>query len=162
MIEKIFFMTNRFLIFLLAVFVMSPGMAFAQACHLDEEVIYKLRAPTLGAYNIWDGAHGEEDSDETYVYGDLLPDTGHVIVTGERYASGSKNPKLIIAEIDRRGRLVWEGVHDIDKLSHVRKLMRLDEQVVVLGALSDGPRSRAVWIGFFDLKGKHGPVRQSI
>lgn len=156
-------MTNSFFkipVFALVIILWGAGPSFAQRCDLDYEAIFKLRAPSIGAYNIWDGVHGDPNMSERYISGIVL-ENKNVFVAGERVgasdATPPKPPMLIMAEVDRRGRIVWQKDHEIEKLSRLHKIFRNGDQVVALGDIDQGkdPKARinSVWIGFFDLQG---------
>lgn len=146
-----FMRADRFLfvLFFAVVFVLLPHFAWAQRCDVDREAIFNLRDPNVGAYNIWDGVHGEQAVDERYVSGITL-DHGHVFVVGER--AGAKKD-LVFAEIDRRGRIVWEKTHQINGLDRVVKMFRHKGQAVVLAEIVRSGKVQS-WIGFFDLSGE--------
>lgn len=142
-------MVNRFLIMMVVWVMAVPVMA--QDCSVMPEVIVPLRAPSIGAYNVWDGAHGEQEMDERYVSGFTL-ENGHTLVVGER--EHAKGLQIIMAEIDRRGRVVWEKAHDVKGLSRVVKMLSQKDKAVVLAEVQDKS-----WIGFFDLQGVLGSKR---
>ncbi len=157
-------MTNSFFkipVFTLIIFLVGAGSSLAQRCDLDYEAIFKLRAPTIGAYNIWDGVHGDRSMDERYVSGIVL-ENKNVFVAGQREgevdAQPPKPPTLIMAEIDRRGRMVWEKEHNIEKLSRLHKIFKYGDQIVALGDIDQGKTPEmpinSVWIGFFNAQGE--------
>ncbi len=142
----------KILVLLFAALAFSSGEAGAQSCDLNEEVIYKLKPPTIGAYNIWDNTTDDETLDEAFVAGEVLPND-NIVVVGERIVAADKPPVMMFSEIDRRGRAVWEKTHEVQNLTHVKQMFRRGEELVVLAQISDPKVKKAVWIGFFNLEG---------
>lgn len=141
-------LANRFLVaFVFAVLAGSlAAPATAQDCTVMPEVIVPLKAPSIGAYSVWDGVHGEQKIDERFISGFTM-ENGHTFVVGER--EHAKGVQLTLAEIDRRGRVVWEKAHEMKGLSRVVKVLPYQGKAAVLAAAS-----RKSWIGFFDLQGE--------
>lgn len=135
----------------LCVFFM-PLNSYAQRCDVDVEAIFKLRTADIGAYAVWDGIHGEKNREELYV-GGALTDNGHVIVSGTRAALGKPNPELVVAEIDRRGRIVWETKRIVKGLDKVLGIVRFGDDYIVTARTTDKRKAGAIWLGFVDARG---------
>ena len=129
-----------------------PLDSYAQRCDVDVEAIFKLRSADIGAYAVWDGVHGEKDREELYVAGDLT-DNGQVIVAGTRASLGKPNPELVIAEIDRRGRVSWETKRTVKGLEKVLGMVRFGDDYIVTARIIDKDNAGAIWLGFVDAKG---------
>ena len=125
---------------------------WAQSCAIVPEAIVKLRAPEIGAFNVWDAIYGEPETQEILKTG-FVRENGHSVMAGERYHDGDKAVSLILVEYDRRGRMVWEKVHDIAELQGVVKVFEHENGFVVLANKNDGPRIDAAWLGVFDEMG---------
>ncbi|MFK7838942.1 MAG: hypothetical protein AB8B83_01305 [Bdellovibrionales bacterium] len=126
--------------------------AYAQRCDADEEAIFKLREADLGAFAVWDGVHGHEDHDDRYKAGILL-ENSHVYVAGQRGVLGKPFPELILAEVDRRGRIVWETKRKIQGLDDVLDIIRFKDDFIVTARIVEKNKRQAIWVGFFDKRG---------
>ncbi len=123
--------------------------AMAQQCDIAPAGIVKLRAPKIGAFNLWDRLYGVPEFDEGFVDG-FSRRNGHVIAVGGREIGGDtvNETRLIMAEFDQRGRKVWEAEHAVKSLQHVVKAFPHQDGFVVLAA-----QKGAAWVGVFDLDG---------
>jgi len=129
-----------------------PAQVMAQRCDVDGEAIFKLNEAEIGAFAIWDGVHGDENHEEGYAGGVLL-DHGHVVVAGTRGSLGKPYPELILAEVDRRGRVVWETKRNVKGLDQVLGSVAYGKDVLVRALVSDGRERTALWVGVFSKKG---------
>jgi len=132
--------------------VLAPFAVSAQNCVIVPESIVKLRAPEIGAFNIWDAVYGELGTEENFKAG-FVKENGHSVAVGERYSIGDESVSLLLVEYDRRGRMVWEKVHEVPELQDIIKVFEHEDGFVVLANKHDGPRIDAAWIGVFDAMG---------
>lgn len=139
------------LVFCLLESVFSQA-AHAQRCGVDFELIFKMREPSVAAYSVWDSVYGHQDQQEKFVSGVVIENTD-VVVAGERSGPDHKMAALILVEIDRRGRVVWEQTHQIAGLESVVKILRTDKGYLIIGNRLQGKKTHSVWLGFFDEKG---------
>ncbi len=142
-------MTLQICLFAMA---LMPLQAMAQRCDVDAEAIFKLNEAEIGAFAIWDGVHGDENHEEGYA-GGVLQDNGHVVVAGSRGSLGKPYPELIMAEIDRRGRVVWETKRVVKGLDKVLGSAQFGKDILVRALISDGRERTGLWVGVFDVKG---------
>ncbi len=147
--QNVFFKLFQFFALLVLFF---PKLVMAQQCNVNPEAILKLYEPDIGAFAIWDGVHGDESFDERYASGVLL-ESGHVFATGTRQSPGKPYPELIIAEIDRRGRTVWDVKHQIKGLIKPLSSVRYGENIVISALISEGKDRASFWLGVFDQNG---------
>lgn len=148
-------MTRFLFIVFIALFLLSSGPqgAQAQACVTDYELIFKMEDPEIGSYNVWDTVYGEQDKQERFVTG-LVLENRNTLVVGERFVYEGGDVDLLLAEIDRRGRTVWEKEHKIAGLSDIRRVLKNGAGYVVLGNYTPQKANRQVWLGVFDAKGE--------
>jgi hypothetical protein len=139
-----------------AVFMMVSGSyAWAQNCDYVYEVISTLRKPVIGSYNLWDTVYGDENVREDIKAVVNVADSDNVVIAVESAQHLKKVPELVLAEIDRRGRPVWEKRHNIDGLDHVVGMIRDQERFIVYGNKATDEKGRlSVWIGVFDKSGE--------
>lgn len=149
MFRTIFIMLSLFVIAL----PFSAG-AQAQNCDLATEVILKLRKPSIGAYNLWDTVYGEHESYESFKALGFALNNDNVIVAGEFAPTQEGEKSLILTEIDRRGRSVWEELIDVEGLQSVVTMLTLDDRHVVLANRTGKDGARSIWIGHFDEAGQ--------
>ncbi|MDB2683232.1 hypothetical protein N9Z27_03175 [Alphaproteobacteria bacterium] len=155
-------MINRFFIFIfLVVFALVPWRgSYAQNCFIQYESLVSFKKPFLGAYSVWDSVTGKDDYDEQFASGVRL-DNNQIVVAGLReYRDFSaigpnlKGKSLLIAEIDLRGRIVWDSYTKIAGLQEVHKILRHYDGYVVLATVQDSKgKSKAVLV-FTDGRGK--------
>jgi hypothetical protein len=148
--------SNRFfpIHFIMALSLLGIAPAWAQrapVCETDYELIINMRDAEYGSYNVWDTVSGLQDQQERFKSG-LVVDSGQTVVAGERYAHPDAPVSVVLAEIDRRGRILWEAVHEIKNLIHVEKVLLAKDGYVVVGTREVKGR-RSVWLGFFDVTG---------
>jgi len=132
--------------------LMLPSLAVAQRCDIDEEAIFKLRKADIGAYAIWDGLHGHDSKDQRYAAG-VLQGNGHVFAVGSVDALGMPNPEMVLSEVDRRGRIVWENKRKIKGLEAVLSAVRFKDDVIVMARVLERRDRYALWVGFFNARG---------
>ncbi len=149
-------MINRyFLIF--AVFFTGPAPVLAAGlprdCSLQAELIFELTKAEYGAYNVWDADYGEMETDERFVSASVL-ESGNIVAVGEIAAYGKPNIKVALAEIDQRGRIVWDVSQDVAGLQSLKKMLATPGGFAVMGAVKDKAGRPSVWLGFFDKAGK--------
>ncbi|MGQ0526934.1 MAG: hypothetical protein ACT4OY_02710 [Alphaproteobacteria bacterium] len=111
-----------------------------------------MRDPQMGSFNLWDTVYGEQTGTERFRSAVPLM-SGYTLAAGEKTVGGNGALQLLLAEIDHRGRIVWEKTHDIPDLKSVVKLLNRPDGVLVLGGTSSGSTSN-IWLGLFDLKGE--------
>ncbi|MGH1399416.1 MAG: hypothetical protein ACRBCT_09400 [Alphaproteobacteria bacterium] len=134
----------RYITLLTAALLFAPP-AMAQQCATTPEAIIKLRIPEIGAFSLWEKEYGKPEFDEQFTSG-FARKNGHVIAAGERKTADKTH--LIIAELDQRGRKVWEAEHTPKSLQRVVKTFAHKDGFIILAAQKD-----AAWIGMFDFEG---------
>lgn len=144
-------MIRSLCVLFIALLVAMPH-AYAQNCARNFEEIVPLRAPDIGAYNVWDAIHGEDTVDERYVSG-FKHENNHIIAAGERVRIQDDYVRLILTEFDRRGRPVWDKTHSITGLFEVVKAFSYGDGFVVLGNKKNKDDVSSGWIGFFNFEG---------
>ena len=140
-------------VFASSMFVSQVAAQEAVSCSAEYEVMMRLRSPSSGSYSVWDGTYGNDVNDEGFIGGELLSN-GHVIVAGQKPAGADGVDHLVLLEMDRRGRTVWQKAHDIKGLQSVRHMMRLGTNFVVSGDIRTSKSLEQVWLGFFNAKGE--------
>lgn len=146
---------------LLSVCCAASFPARAQNCDTVYEVIETLRKQDLGTYSLWDTMYGEKTMRESFDALDLSMGTENVIAAGMRAVNRASDRSLLLVEIDRRGRPVWEKDIEVKGLERVVKIMTMDDLYAVLANRKDEKSGRKnVWIGLFDKEGalKHEAV----
>ncbi|MGB0720470.1 MAG: hypothetical protein ACPGRX_08350 [Bdellovibrionales bacterium] len=141
---------------------LCPVAVYAQRCDVDYEAIIKLKAPHIGAYNLWDGVHGDQGGhglEERYVSSAVMPN-GDIFAVGEQYSTlsageGAKDGALALrlAEIDRRGRVVWQTIHAVKALENVVKVIAVKDRYFVFANRILGQSLSSIWVGEFDAAG---------
>lgn len=148
-------MKSKYCIFcllsLLCAFFAAP--AAAQKCTADYEVINYLRKPEIGSYNVWDTIYGERVPLEEFTSGLKAVEGGNVVVAGARRGYEEGDARVLLMEIDRRGRSVWEQTHVVEHLRNVKLILHDKSGYIVMGDQKSGKKNTRVWIGFFDAKG---------
>lgn len=148
-------MINRFLVLFLLIGALAlPQAAFAQNCGVQAEAIIKLRAPSFGSYNVWDTIHGETETHERFKSG-LALDNGDILAVGERiYPDKGDKKSLLLIEIGRNGRVLWEEEHEMPATPEIIKVEPHDKGMVILANIKPLKGRPYIWMGFFDLQGK--------
>lgn len=147
----------RTIFIMLSLFLMALpflGSAQAQNCTLVPEVILKLRKPSIGAYNLWDTAYGTHKSYESFEALGFALHNDNVIAAGEFAPNQEAEKSLILTEIDRRGRPVWEEMIDLEGLENIVTMLTLDDRHVVLANRTGKDGARSIWVGYFDEAGQ--------
>lgn len=148
-------MTNNFIYFIfLALFaVFLPGVLYAQnSCNPDHELIFELRSPVEGSYNIWDAVYGAQDEQELFLSG-LVLESANTLVVGERFGAAEGPRELVLAEFDRRGRVVKEQAQPVKDLQQVLKILSVPGGYAVVANKAEKTR-RSIWLGFFNAEWK--------
>ncbi|MCK6417372.1 MAG: hypothetical protein L6Q57_00315 [Alphaproteobacteria bacterium] len=134
-------------------FAVLSVSAVAAECGIDYQMIVNMQRPERISYNVWDNIYGHQDYEERFVSG-LGEESGGVIVVGEKYKSDQEFVDLVLAQINRRGRVEWQQIHAIPALVHVQKIVRLANHFAVMGETKDKQKeSKQIWVGYFDSKG---------
>lgn len=136
-----------------AVGVLANMPARAQNCDLIYEMIVELREPKWGANNLWDTVYGEIDETEEFKGAVNSIDDRQIVAVAEVTKKDVTGKHLLVAEIDRRGRTVWEKHHKINGLERVIKILSDDKNYIVLAQTSNANDKKALWLGFFDKQG---------
>jgi len=147
----------RTIIIMLSLFTLALPFsvgAQAQNCDLATEVILKLRKPSIGAYNLWDTVYGEHESFESFEALGFALNNDNVIAAGEFAPNEGGEKSLILTEIDRRGRPVWEELISVEGMQDVVTMLTLDDRHVVLANRTGKDGARSIWIGHFDEAGQ--------
>ncbi len=144
-------MSYKISFFTLIILIFSPFQGWAQNCEAHYEQIVEMKRPKIGSYNVWDTIYGKQDLQEKFKTG-LVIKNRNMVVAGERFSYEEGPVTLILAEIDRRGRPVWEASHEIEALRNVKKIERHEKGYIVLGNIGT-KKSSKLWLGFFDEKG---------
>ena len=148
-------MTNRFFIVLSFLGVLfSVSSAFAQSCDVQYELIFRMREPTYGAYNVWDTLYGERDVEERFVSG-VYKASENIVLAGERWdqMKGKDSLSLLLVGLGRNGRLQWEKFHEIPGLYEVVKMLPVGDKYLILANIQDKAGKKKVWLGVFDQAG---------
>lgn len=150
-------MTNRyFYSFAALVFSMlvCVPQGFAQNCEAERELIFKMNAPRVGSYNVWDAHVGEQDSTERMVSG-FFDETGLLVVAGELIPKDeSGRVELVVAGLGRRGRLMWSVKPELKGLTEVVKILPEGKGFIVFANYAAGKDKSGIWLGHFDAVGK--------
>ena len=125
----------------------------AQQCVVVENMIAELRDPDLGAFNIWDSIYGDINSKEKFIAGTSLPN-GRFFMVGQRLGFSGKEIELIIFEVDKRGRPLWENKHDIDGLHEITNLLKVDDKFLLIGNVSPERNKNHIIFIFMNDKGE--------
>ena len=125
--------------------------ANAQNCNVQEEVIFKLRDPDLPAYSIWGEVYGKETHEESFSASVMAP-KNRVLSVGVRQKQGDRKATLILAFIDKRGRLVKDREYDVPGLYEATEILRTNDGYIVLGNRTNKGGAKSAWLGFFDAK----------
>ena len=148
-------MINRLVLFsaFVGVFALWSGGVWAQNCDIQYEAIIKLRAPTLGSYNVWDSVHGEIPTHERFKSA-LVNETGTVLAAGERVLPAKGDRKdLLLVEIGRNGRVLWEKDYEVPGLAELVKVLPHDKGMVMLANITPPKGRQHIWLGVFNLQG---------
>lgn len=157
MIHNVFIQKTVFtlILFFICGIVGAPQSAGAQSagvnCDAEYEVVMRLRSPERASYMVWDGTYGEMNTDEKIIGGELLSN-GHLLLATQRQKVAA-GEQLVMVEMDRRGRTVWEAVHNIAGLKSVRHMMRLGTRFVVVADVKASKTRDQIWMGFFNDRG---------
>lgn len=141
-----------FLIFTLVLSILLPHSAQALNCGIQYEVISKLRAPTIGAFNVWDVTHGHMRFDET-LFDARRADSGNTFAVGVKTRPGSKLHTFYVIKVDKRGRYREEREYAVKDLIDITKMLKIDGGFVVVGNRSARSKAGSIWIGFLDEEG---------
>lgn len=132
--------------------VVLPAMA--QQCTAPFETITRLRHPLPGAFALWNTVYGEEGRRERFISA-VGVKGNHVVVAGDVVVVKGVKPALLLAELDQRGRVVWERIHNIPHLKNIQKIIKNGDQgYVVLAHEHKRSAKQKIWLGFFDVSGK--------
>ncbi len=147
-------MTNRFLQFFAFFFaLLAFGFAAqAQECGINYEMIFQMKEPKVGAYNIWDSILGNQEREEELFAGLALKNT-NILVTGERRKHKNAAPRMLLVEIGKRGRGVWEREYYVENLGAVKALAPHPDGFAVLATQEKSRSEKQVWLGFFNADG---------
>lgn len=117
-----------------------------------------------GAYSVWSSVYGEDTRDE--VFGDAILKKGWRTISAGTVSdidrkideNGDLNelagtPRLLIVELERRGRVAWEKMHTVEGIINVARIIETDKGYAVFANMKEKKKNQAVWAGFFDLKG---------
>lgn len=142
---------SGFLFLMLCTFFDIPAARAQIDCSITYEMIYNMRDPRMGSFNLWDTVHGAPETSEWFLDAMALMN-GHTLAAGLRQTPGDDHPHLLLAEIDHRGRIVWQQNHDVKNLRRVTKVTGRNDGVLVLGE-TGGKDHADLWLGLFDAKG---------
>ncbi len=154
-------MINKIFIFLLLVTgVFSGGRAAeAQECLTNYEEIFEIKDTLQGSFSVWDAVVGKNEYNEEFSSG-LRMENGHVVVAGTREYQKKAHigPNLIgksvmLAEIDLRGRTVWENFIRLEGLEKVHKILTQRNGYLVLASVVAKTKKRQAVLLFVDGKG---------
>lgn len=119
----------------LTVFAMP---ALAQTCKPDYEMIVEMKEPEFGADNLWDTVYGDEENIEEFDTV-LALESGNIIVAGIKDYEHAQmvgptlpGKRLVVAEIDARGRVVWSRETLISDLMQVQKILPAEKGYIAL------------------------------
>ena len=126
-------------------------------CDVHYESVTNLIHPDPGSYTIWDSLYGDQSDDSKGDVGfiSILNYDDGVLALGEERSLNHPYPAIMFVHFDARGRKVWDKYHNIRGLKNiVRMLPNGEEGYVVLANYKKSDEKGALWLGFFDHKGK--------
>ena len=142
---------------LLTLFICTVSLSAAQAqnCNADFEAIVKLKKPKPGSFTVWDGVLGEREFRDEFLSVAAL-ENNNVIVAGTKTANDQKSvgptllgKKLILGEIDLRGRMIWDKMHDINGLDTITDMITHDKGTIVLASRKTAKQNNKEMIVLF-------------
>lgn len=144
---------SLFIVFAVLYLVLPFSQAKAQNCDTVYEMIAQLRQPPIGAFNLWDTLHG--DIDKAEVFKGIAPSVSSRDVTafGEVFQNEGSQKKLFAIEVDKRGRSVWEKLHEVKGLQSVKNAIAHNGNYIVLATIENKNKRQEAWIGFLDKNG---------
>lgn len=126
--------------------------ARAQNCDTVYEMIAELRQPPLGSFNLWDTVYGKIETREVFKGAVNSVATRDVVVIAEVSKNSASSKSIMLMEVDRRGRPIWEKPAEVEGLVSVEQMITHGGNYIVLANV-ERKGSTLVWIGFFDEKG---------
>jgi hypothetical protein len=145
-------MNRIFLSFFLAGLLMC-GVAFAEDCNTAREAIVKMHDPEYASNAVWDSIYGAEVAQERFAGGMVL-ESGYVLAVGERFAHEDENIEVVIAQIDKYGRVTQELSQKVPGLRAIKKVISRKTGFIIAGRKRIGKGKSEIWLGFFDFGGK--------
>ena len=126
--------------------------ACAQSCEVESQIVFKLRDPAVVAYNLWDEVYGLREYDEIFSHA-VEAENGRTFLAGLRARMEERARDLIIVEVDKRGRLQFDKIHNIEGLRKVVEIIPRDDGYMVMGNVRKQGEKSYIWLGFFDKTG---------
>ncbi len=139
--------------------LISEGYAQEEPqCDVHYESVTNLIHPKPGSYTIWDSLYGDKSGDaegQVEFISVLNHKSGGVLALGEEVELNKPYPAIMFVHFDKRGRKVWDKYHNIRGLKNIVKMLpNGDGGYVVLANYKKPDEKGALWLGFFDIKGK--------
>ncbi|MCB9990834.1 MAG: hypothetical protein H6867_05580 [Rhodospirillales bacterium] len=131
--------------------------AKAQVCDTLFEVITTLRPPTFGFPTVWDAKFGKRESMVQMASG-VAMDGGTVFTISRTLSKKDFRPeKIVLAEINRRGRALKEESYPAKTAEEPIKMIRVGDQFVALSNVRGGKGNAQKWVrlSWYDLNGKY-------
>ncbi len=146
-----FFISNILIIYFVILFLGGAGAA--EQCSAPYEMITKLHHPDPGSYSVWENIYGDEQKQEEFI--SVVNKGQGVLLAGHVRSFKDAAPSIMLVELDKRGRKVWERRYFVDGLKNIVKMLEHGAGVVILANLgkSHNREREALWLGFFDGKG---------
>lgn len=126
--------------------------ARAQNCDTQYEVVFKLRDPALGAYNVWDKLYGDEHHEEMFSYA-VSAKKSRTFVAGLKSKPGIPDYTLLVMELDKRGRSQFEREYAVPGIREIVEILHTEEGYLILANRRKPREKSGIWIGFFDSQG---------
>ena len=155
-------MKTKFLIFLSLFFLGAfiPATGYAASCEQKEEAVVVLKEPVFNGRRVWGlnyGGKGVEQINDIVVAhddGDTFTENSYVIAGDFTKDEGGAILRPFIAQIDRKGKTVWEN-KDLGGLEKtVKRLVKTKNGYAVLGNIKNSKNWRGFYIERFNESGK--------
>lgn len=153
-------------IFLLPLIVLpllaGAAPARAQSCDTAFEAIITLHPPRLGVPTVWDAMYGKRDIMTQLASGVAKPE-GTVMTLGRTLAKDSYVPQdLVLAEINRRGRVLNEKNYPVKNGESPVKLISLKDGYLAVGNIAGDKGRRRVRLSWYGADGgyRHEKILQ--
>ena len=147
-----------FLIFLALLF---PVAAAAQQCDTVSEAIITLREPVYRTPTVWNATYGEEGLDQIVdvVLAHEQEDSDEImeaIVIAGNFTRDEKDQTLksFIAQLDNRGKVVWQTRNESARMRTVERILRLKNGYAVLEDVKDPKKGHGFYISGYSKTGK--------
>ncbi len=149
--------TRKIFVFCALILFLSAFSAGAQpqVCQAPFEAIVTLRPPRLGIPTVWDATYGQADK-MTQLFSGLPLPAGTMFVLGRTLSKDELRPeKLVLAEINRRGRVMNEKDYPTKEAETPVKMIAIKGGYLVVSDISGGEKKerRQIRLSWYDDKG---------